>query len=498
MTNRIYKLLALCLMSMTMGAEAEAASPALERSETTTLDCAYNLYSRPGVRYMHKLRAKNPSATLSVSGLPKGLTWNNRRNLVEGMLSEQGIYTYNVIVSVDGSDVIEPVTLTVTDNLEQPVPLMGWLSWNVFGPAMDEQIIRETADAMVDNGLVAAGYNYLCLDDLWQAPGRDSVTGKPLSDVTKFPGGFKALADYVHTKGLKFGIYSDAAEQTCGGAYASYRYEDVDARQYADWGFDLLKYDYCGAPDDRASAFERYKAMGDALKASGRDILFYMCEWGGRQPWQWADAVGATCWRCTGDTRDCWIGENGGIGVIQSIEGMKSLWPYSGVNRFNDADMMCVGLHGTGRSSNDLCKTGPGMTDDEYRTQFSLWCMWSSPLTLSFDVRHISPKDLALITNSEVIALDQDPMGQQAELIRDNDGVQIYAKDLADGTVAVALVNLNDEPRDIAFDFAEIPALEAGKTYTFRDLWSHADIPAVSNRYSVSVAPHATELYRLR
>ncbi len=468
-----------------------------DKFEMTPLDCARNLYSLPGVKYMHKLKAKNPEAVITVSDLPDGLVWNKKRNLVEGVLSEEGRYTYNVIINDGKEDVLEPITLTVSSDLIQPTPFMGWLSWNVFESAINEQNLRETADAMVASGLLDAGYKYLCIDDIWHAEGRDAETGAPLFNTEKFPSGLKALTDYVHDKGLKVGIYSDAAEKTCAGCFASYGYEEVDARQYADWGFDLLKYDYCGAPSDRATAVERYTTMGDALKATGRDILFYMCEWGGRKPWKWGDVTGATCWRSTGDTRDCWIGKGGGVGVTQSIEEMKNLWPYNGVNRFNDADMMCVGLHGTGRPSNDCCLTGPGMTQDEYRTQFSLWCMWSSPLTLSFDVRDIRPDDLAMITNPEVIALNQDPMGQAAELIRDADGIQIYAKDLADGTTAIALVNLNEVERDIEFDFAEIPALDPNRTYTFRDLWQHADINVPGHNYSVKVAPHATELYRL-
>ncbi len=176
---------------------------------------------------------------------------------------------------------------------------------------------------------------------------------------------------------------------------------------------------------------------------------------------------------------------------------MKDIWPYAGVNRFNDADMMCVGLHGKGKSSNDLCQTGPGMTQTEYRTQFALWCMWASPLTLSFDVRNISNEDLAIITNEELIAINQDRMGQQAEFIGEKDGIQIYAKDLENGDVALAILNLNSTAKNVTVDLHSIPALEASASYLFRDLWKKEAVGNFSDTYQVRVASHETKVYRL-
>ncbi len=395
--------------------EQNSTPPVIVSAEeiSAKLACATVLFSQPGGRYMHKIRTLSPEARVVVEDLPAGLKWNSERKLVEGVVTDEGEYTYIAKVILDGRTFEEPIKLTVSSRLQQPVPFMGWLSWNVVQGDISERVIRKVADAFHSQGLYEAGDKYLCIDDLWHADQR-AADGRPLPHADKFPNGIKAAADYVHAKGLKFGIYSDAAEKTCAGRFGSYGNEEVDARTYAEWGVDLLKYDYCGAPADRESAEKRYKAMGDALRATGRDILFYMCEWGAREPWKWGVNTGATTWRCTYDTRDGWNGEHGGIGIVQSVEGMKDLWPYSGPNRFNDADMMCVCIHGTGKSSNDLVAGKPGMTQTEYRTQFALWCMWSSPLTLSFDLtKKISKDDLAIMTHRELIAINQDRMGNR-------------------------------------------------------------------------------------
>lgn len=479
--------------------DAQAAKPEIvtDFMPVSAFACATTTYSLPNVRYMHKVRTVQPNATVSVTDLPDGLTWNAQRKLVEGTLEKEGQYFYKLHTTHEGKSQEIEVCLNVDKDLQQPTPFMGWLSWNSIEGNISEEVVRNVADQMKRTGLVDAGYNYLVIDDLWHADKRHE-DGRPKEDPAKFPSGMKASADYVHSKGMKFGIYSDAADKTCAGAYGSLGYEAKDAKQYAEWGVDLLKYDYCFAPADATTAQTRYKAMGDALKATGRDILYYMCEWGTREPWKWGETTGASTWRCTLDTRDCWKGRNGGIGVVQSIAGMKDLWPYSGVNRFNDADMMTVGIHGTGLSSNDLCETGPGMTMDEYRTQFALWCMWSSPLTLSMDMtRALSFEDLAILTNAELIAIDQDPMGQQAEFIGETDGILFFAKDLANGDVAISATNMNNEKRTARFDFSTIPALNATTAYNVRNLWTRANEAQATGEKSVSLEPHATAVYRL-
>ena len=486
------------LLSIAGKAQTTVSHPSDDvKPRAISLACANVVFSQPGIRFMHKIRATNPDAAIAVEGLPRGLSWNQKRSLVEGIVEQEGEYHYTVKLTLDGETTLETITLTVSSTLQQPLPFMGWLSWNVVEGDISEQVVKTVADAMVSSGLAAAGYKYLCIDDLWHAAEREAGTNKPLFDTKKFPNGMNAVSDYVHSKGLKFGIYSDGGTHTCAGCFGSYGYEEIDARQYAEWGVDLLKYDYCNAPTDLETCRKRYKAMGDALKNSGRDILFYMCEWGVREPWKWGAETGATCWRCTYDERDGWKGKNGGVGILQSIEGMKDLWPYSGVNRFNDADMLCIGIHGRGKSSSDFVEGSPGMTQTEYRTQFSLWCMWSSPLSLSFDLRKpISADDLAMMTNREMIALDQDPMGQQAEFIGETDGIQTYAKDLENGDVAIAVLNLNDAERVVKVDFSDIPALDATTTYHLRDLWAGESVGRHTGSYTVSVASHETKVYR--
>jgi alpha-galactosidase len=466
----------------------------------STLRCATILFSQPNVRFMHKIVAADSSSKLAVKNLPAGLNWNEKRNLVEGVITQEGDYTYTVVVTdTDGIETEEPISLTVSANLQQPTPMMGWLSWNVVQGEISNTVVETVADAFITSGLYDAGYNVLAIDDLWHANARESGTNKPLEDSSKFPKGMKAAADYAHAKGLKFGIYSDGGSYTCAGKFGSYGYEAIDAQQYADWGVDMLKYDYCNAPSDLASAKERYATMGNALKATGRNIIFYMCEWGVREPWKWGTETGASCWRATYDTRDGWNGKNSGIGMVQSVAGMKDIWPYSGVNRFNDADMMCVGIHGTGKSSSDLVDGTPGMTQTEYRSQFAMWCMWSSPLMLSFDLRNtISDDDLAIMTNKELIAIDQDPMGQQAEFVHeDANGVQLYFKDLENGDVAVAAINMGSTAQNYTINFSDISALDPTTQYTARELQSQTNVGTVTGSITCALASHETKVYRL-
>lgn len=463
----------------------------------TKLASPVTVFSQPGVRFMHKVRPSNPEASIYVDNLPEGLKWNEARRLVEGVVKEEGTYQYVAHIDNEGETLEETITLTVSADLPHPVPYMGWLSWNGVQDEISEDIVKMVVKLFETKGLFECGWNTVMMDDRWQSDKR-STTGRPLPNPTRFPNGLKALADHVHAKGMKFGLYTDQAEYTCAGAYGSYGYEDIDAKQYAQWGVDVVKCDYCGAPGDVESAKIRYKALSDAMKRSGRNMLLNICEWGVREPWKWGAEAGGHCWRTTQDVRDCWIGSGSGVGVIQSIEGMKNLSAWQGVNRFNDADMLCTGLHGTGKSSNDLCLTGPGMTMDEYRTQFALWCMWSTPMALSFDPRRpLSDEDLAILLNKELIALNQDKMCQQADLVLEKNDVQLYAKDLENGDVALAVVNLGDKATRFTIDFSQVPALHADTTYTCRDLWAQAAMDEVKGKMATTVRSHATMVFRL-
>lgn len=465
---------------------------------TTKLACATTVFSQPNVRFMQKVRSTVTGAQLSVSNLPAGLTWNAARNIVEGVVSEEGVYTYQINVTVDGETTSEDVTLTVSSSLQHPVPFMGWLSWNSVQGNISQKIIEQAVELFQNKGLYECGWNHIMMDDLWQ--GTRKADGTPQPNASRFPNGLKTVADYVHKNGMKFGLYTDAADRTCAGAFGSYGYEEIDAKTYAEWGVDVVKCDYCYAPDDVETAKKRYKALADAFAAAGNNTMLYICEWGVREPWKWGAEVGGRCWRISQDVRDCWTGSGSGVGVVQSIEAMKNLSAYQGVNRFNDSDMLCTGLHATGKSSNDLCGgTGAGMTDDEYATQFALWCMWSSPMALSFDPSKntLTDADFKLLRNKELIALNQDRMGQQGDLISEADNLVVFAKDCENGDVALSVTNMSSSEKQATFDFTAIPALDPTKTYTVRDVMENSEAGEATGTFTTDVRKHATRVFRL-
>lgn len=465
---------------------------------TTKLACATTVFSQPNVRFMQKVRSTVTGAQLSVSNLPAGLTWNAARNIVEGVVAEEGVYTYQINVTVDGETTSEDVTLTVSSSLQHPVPFMGWLSWNSVQGNISQKIIEQAVELFKNKGLYECGWNHIMMDDLWQ--GTRKADGTPQPNASRFPNGLKTVADYVHKNGMKFGLYTDAADRTCAGAFGSYGYEGIDAKTYAEWGVDVVKCDYCYAPDDVETAKKRYKALADAFAAAGNNTMLYICEWGVREPWKWGAEVGGRCWRISQDVRDCWTGSGSGVGVVQSIEAMKNLSAYQGVNRFNDSDMLCTGLHATGKSSNDLCGgTGAGMTDDEYATQFALWCMWSSPMALSFDPSKntLTDADFKLLRNKELIALNQDRMGQQGDLISEADNLVVFAKDCENGDVALSVTNMSSSEKQATFDFTAIPALDPTKTYTVRDVMENAEAGEATGTFTTDVRKHATRVFRL-
>lgn len=465
---------------------------------TTKLACATTVFSQPNVRFMQKVRSTVTGAQLSVSNLPAGLTWNAARNIVEGVVAEEGVYTYQINVTVDGETTSEDVTLTVSSSLQHPVPFMGWLSWNSVQGNISQKIIEQAVELFQNKGLYECGWNHIMMDDLWQ--GTRKTDGTPQPNASRFPNGLKTVADYVHKNGMKFGLYTDAADRTCAGAFGSYGYEEIDAKTYAEWGVDVVKCDYCYAPDDVETAKKRYKALADAFAAAGNNTMLYICEWGVREPWKWGAEVGGRCWRISQDVRDCWTGSGSGVGVVQSIEAMKNLSAYQGVNRFNDSDMLCTGLHATGKSSNDLCGgTGAGMTDDEYATQFALWCMWSSPMALSFDPSKntLTDADFKLLRNKELIALNQDRMGQQGDLISEADDLVVFAKDCENGDVALSVTNMSSSEKQATFDFTAIPALDPTKTYTVRDVMENAEAGEATGTFTTDVRKHATRVFRL-
>lgn len=398
-----------------------------------------------------------------------------------------------VVAMMATSAFAQQPTATTERGKLAPTPPMGWMTWNMFKGDISEQLIKETADAMVESGLRDAGYKYVFIDDLWQG-GRDN-RNNIIPDPKKFPNGIKALADYVHSKGLKLGIYSDAAQLTCGGCTASYGFEEQDARTFASWGVDYLKYDYCNAPEDSATARLRYKTMADALSKSGRDIVLGICEWGQRNGEEWCEHVGGQLWRTSSDVRDMWkdIVNQGGAGILDIINVTAPLSKQVRHGQWPDMDMLVVGLNGKGGPSSDL--GGVGCTYTEYQTQMSMWCMMSSVLALSNDLRHLTPEDKRILLNKEIIAIDQDPLGKAAERVVNEAGHQVFVRPLANGSHAVAILNSGDKAQRLSVSFKQLGL--TGK-YTVRDVWQHRDIARGATKWGGKVQAHETKVFVLR
>ncbi|MEJ2628786.1 MAG: glycoside hydrolase family 27 protein, partial [bacterium] len=291
-------------------------------------------------------------------------------------------------------------------------PPMGWNSWNTFAADIDEDLIKETAEALIESGMQAAGYDYIVLDDGWEAMERDEK-GNLIPDPEKFPGGMKALGNYLHAQGFKFGIHNCAGTRTCAGYPGGRGHEYQDARTYASWGVDYLKYDWCS--HGTADARETYKTMRDALYAAGRPVVFSICEWGNNKPWLWAEEVGHL-WRTTGDITDCYDCQAVySLGWKHILDMQVGLEKYAGPDHWNDPDMLEVG--------------NEGLSVAESRAQFSLWCILAAPLMAGNDVRNMSEEIREILTNSEVIALDQDPLGKQGYLFMKHPGKEIWVKE---------------------------------------------------------------------
>ena len=371
-----------------------------------------------------------------------------------------------------------------------PKPPMGWMTWNLFQGNINEQLIRETADAMVESGLAAAGYEFIFIDDLWR--GGRGAQNNIIPDAKKFPSGIKALADYVHSKGLKLGIYSDAAQLTCGGYTASLGFEKQDARTFASWGIDYLKYDYCNAPEDSATARTRYSAMAEALSKTGRDIVLGVCEWGQRHAEEWCEKVGGQLWRTSYDVRDMWkdVKGQGGMGILDIVNVTAPLSSYARPGQWPDMDMLVVGLNGKGGPSSDLGGTGCSYT--EYQTQMSMWCMMSSPLALSNDLRKLTDDDRRIILNREAIAINQDALGKAAERKLNEKDYQLFVRPLSGNRYAVALMNTADTAQKLNFTFKQI-GLD-GK-YRMRDIWQHKQVAQKATKWSGKLEAHETKVW---
>jgi alpha-galactosidase len=362
-----------------------------------------------------------------------------------------------------------------------PTPPMGWNSWNKFACNVSEDLLKQAADAIVSSGMKDAGYQYVVIDDCWQVS-RDK-DGNINPDAQRFPSGMKALGDYIHAKGLKFGIYSDAGTLTCQKRPGSRGYEFQDARQYAAWGVDYLKFDWCSTTTQDARS--SYSLMHDALVASGRPTVFSICEWGTAKPWLWAKEIGGNLWRTTGDIQDMWEGKKdwGGLGMVNILDLQDGLQSYAGPGHWNDPDMLEVG--------------NGGMTNTEYRSHFSLWAILAAPLMAGNDIRSMSTEIHDILTNKEVIGVDQDGLGRQGRRVRKDGDLEVWAKQMKDGSRAVVLFNRGSSQANLKVDWEDI-GYPAHLPAAVRDLWQHKDLGKFTGSFSAPVESHGVVMIAVK
>ncbi|POY36651.1 alpha-galactosidase [Solitalea longa] len=364
-------------------------------------------------------------------------------------------------------------------------PPMGWNSWNKFACNVDENMIRQIADAMVSTGMKDAGYTYINIDDCWHG-GRDSL-GFIYPDPVRFPSGMKALADYIHSKGLKIGIYSDAGSQTCGGRPGSRGYEFQDALTYAAWGIDYLKYDWCNTEGLKAEG--AYKTITAALRRAGRPIVLSICEWGNDKPWEWGPQVGHL-WRTTGDIYNCFdcIKDHGtwkAFGVMQILDKQDGLRRYAGPGHWNDPDMMEIG--------------NGQLTPAEDRAHFSMWAMLAAPLIAGNDIRSMDKETQEVLTNKDVIAVNQDSLGVQGFKHETRDSVETWLKPMKNGAWAVCFLNRSTKVKSIEFNWQEKPIVDelskrelntAVRQYKMKNLWTKKDAGTTKKVLKATIQGH--------
>jgi alpha-galactosidase len=373
-------------------------------------------------------------------------------------------------------------------------PPMGWNSWNTFQVKISEDLVKGIADNMVASGMKDAGYTYIVLDDGWMTMQRDSVTGDLIADPQKFPHGMKALVDYVHSKGLKFGLYNCAGTKTCAGYPGTRGYEYQDARFYASLNIDYLKFDWCSA--DGQNAIESYTTMSKALKTAGKPIVFSLCEWGSNKPWEWAANVGQL-WRTTGDIYNC-------------FEGQKDMgtWKANCVMHIVDLNEPLRGAAGPGHWNDpDMLEVGNGMPANEDRVHFSLWCMMAAPLIAGNDIRKMTNDTKTILTDKDVIAVDQDALGVQGWRYASKDSVETWFKPLNGGDWAVCFVNRSAQPQKINFDWKNENVNDtlssrqlnaASTTYKIMDLWTKNNTSTTAKTFNATVPSHDVVMLRLK
>ena len=365
-------------------------------------------------------------------------------------------------------------------------PPMGFNTWNTFGPNISEQMVLEMADVMAEQGYRDAGYKYVVIDDCWSLRERDE-NGNLVADPEKFPHGMKYVADYVHSKGLKFGMYSCAGTRTCAGYPASFDHEFQDARTFASWGVDFLKYDFCYFPSF-ANCKHRYLTMAQALRASGRDILFSACNWGVQEPWSWMRSIGAHMYRSTGDI---WDNFPSTAAIMTSQMGNFNA---NASGCFNDMDMLTVGMGGQGNVGDSNCNTY-----GEYEMQFAYWCFCAAPLMMGADLRKVGEEYRTLLQHKELIRLNQDPECRPPYKVCENNGYSVFVRHLADGEFAIGVFNFHQDPRTAEITFAElgVPA-NSGVKLALTDVITGETLAPKRDDLFVDVPSHSCKIYRAR
>jgi len=422
--------------------------------------------------------------TFSAKNLPEGLVLDPNTGIISGALAEAGSTDVELTVTGPKGAATRVLTIVGGEDKLALTPPMGWNSWNVWGLNVDDAKVRAAADVMVSSGLAAHGYQYINLDDAWEA---DRGPNGEILCNERFPD-MKALGDYIHSKGLKFGIYSSPGPKTCGGYTGSYEHEEQDALTYARWGVDYLKYDWCSyggiAKDNsREELMKPYHLMRAALDKCDRDIVYSLCQYGMGDVWEWGAEVGGNLWRTTGDIGDSWNSVSR-IGFAQNGHE-----PFAGPGRWNDPDMLVVGTVGWGKN----VRPTP-LTKNEQISHITLWTMLAAPLLLGCDLEQLDAFTLALMTNDEVLDVNQDPLGKQGWRCAGSAWMEIWIKPLQDGTLAVALFNRAPVKTTVTAQWSD---LGISGTRPVRDLWQRKDLDPVDGAFSAKVPPHGVALVKI-
>ena len=438
---------------------------------------------RPNSPFLFKIPATgNAPLIYSTKNLPNGLSIDKKTGIITGNINQEGDYVVSLMVKNSLGKATQNFTIKV-GNLLALTPPMGWNSWNAWGLSVNDARVRSSAKAMIDNDLTNHGWNYINIDDGWEAEKR-AANGEILTNQ-KFPD-MKGLSDYLHSQGLKFGIYSSPGNRTCGNFLGSYQHELQDATSYANWGVDYLKYDLCSyfqlmsKEQTLAEHQKPYQVMSNALQSQNRDIVYSLCQYGRHDVWKWGADVNGNSWRTTDDIEDTWESLKT-IGFAQDKAAA-----YAKPGRWNDPDMLIVGKVGW---SDKLHPTR--LTPHEQYTHISLWSLLSTPLLLGCDLASLDDFTLNLLTNDEVIAINQDALGKSARQIVKKEDYQIWVKDLADGSKAVGIFNLGDKSKTVKFDWIEIGL--SGKNAA-RDAWRHKDLGVLADSFETSVPTHGVTL----